>query len=240
MDTAKILVVDDEQEHLNAVLSLLQESGFEVHAARDAEFALAKVEEVDPDLVILDVVLHEEFLATGERTDGLTVLRRVRKRSEVPVLMLSATQMSSIKVLALDMGADDYITKPFDPRELMARVRALLRRRRMEPFTGSEIEIAGLRIDPGTRKVWRNDVPIDLTPTEFELLYAMGRHPGQVFSRTQLLRAAGKDGYTGDERVIDAHVSSLRKKLESGKGRTALIATVHGLGYRLEAGSSGK
>lgn len=230
----RVLIVDDDRDLLASVAEYLEAAGFEARSEANAESALAAVEEYDPDLIILDVVLPEEFLVTGERADGLTVLKRVRKTSQVPIIMLSATSLASLKVLALDLGADDYLTKPFDSRELMARVTAILRRGKSQQAEQSVWTFGKLRIEPDTRRVWKDGDEVELTPLEFDLLKTMARRPGLVYTREQLLRKAWKDEHYGDERVVDTHISSLRKKIEEIPMKPEFIITVRGAGYRFE------
>lgn len=232
----KIVVVDDDPKHLKTISGYLEKAGFSVFSASNAEDALETTETVKPDLVILDIVLPEEFLRTGERADGLAVLRRIRESSHVPVLMLSSTTLPSLKVLALDMGADDYMTKPYDSRELIARIHALLRRGRPYGRDSAEISLGTLALDAGSRRVRKDGEVVDLTPLEFDLLFTMARRPGQVFTRQQLIDAVWKEVRYGDERVVDTHIASLRKKIEAYPDAPELIVTVRGAGYRLEKG----
>lgn len=236
MDTARILVVDDDKSALQAVAAAFTGTDYELKTAINAEEALEAMEAFSPDLVILDVVLPEEFLRTGERGDGLSVLRRMRGLSDVPVIMLSATTLGPIKVLALDSGADDYMTKPFDRRELLARVNALLRRQRRDFPSQIRSKSGQLQVDTVLRIVKRGDETIKLTPIEFSLLETLIRRPGQPFSRRDLINLAWRDSYFGDERVVDTHIASLRKKLEPNPSSPQFIITVHGVGYRADIG----
>lgn len=226
MNSRTILVVDDEASVRDLVTRYLTREGFAVHAAEDGESALALARQVKPDLVVLDVMLPA--------MDGVEVLRRLRQWSQVYVLMLTARAEETDKVVGLGVGADDYLTKPFSPRELVARVKAILRRGRGAPEPQAPLEFARLRISPGERRVWKDGDPVGLTSLEFDLLLALASHPRLVFTREQLIeRVWGADFY-GDERVVDVHIKELRKKLEDDPGRPAFITTVRGVGYRFE------
>jgi DNA-binding response OmpR family regulator len=221
-----VLVVDDEASVRDLVSRYLGHEGFTVHTAENGEAALALARQVRPDLVILDVMLPA--------MDGFEVLRRLREWSQVYVLLLTARTDETDKVVGLSVGADDYLTKPFSPRELVARVKAILRRGRGVPDPHAPLEFSRLRIAPGERRVWKDRAPVDLTSLEFDLLLALAGHPNLVFTREQLIeRVWGADFY-GDERVVDVHIKELRKKLEDDPGRPSFITTVRGVGYRFE------
>lgn len=234
MDTARILLVDDDKATLADVSAVFSSPEYEMRTAGNAEDALEAMKLFTPDLVILDVVLPEEFLRTGERADGLSVLRQMRKLSDVPILMLSATGLAPIKVLALDSGADDYMTKPFDSRELAARVNALLRRQRGDFPTRKGPDPGRLQLDTVLRIVRHGDRTIELTPIEFSLLETLTRRPGRTFSRRDLINLAWRGSYYGDERVVDTHIASLRKKIEPNPSSPQFVITVHGVGYRAD------
>ncbi len=224
MMNATILVVDDEQTIRDTVRAYLEREGYTVHTAGDGEQALQAAQAFQPDLVILDIMLP--------KIDGLEVLRRLRQASNVWVLMLTARADETDKVVGLKLGADDYLTKPFSPRELVARVEAILRRGR-NAATTPQLVFPHLRIDPDARRVWSDDQEIELTPIEFDLLLALARHRGRVLSREQLIEQVWGYDYYGDERIVDVHIGRLRKKLTTASSHTA-IATVRGVGYRFE------
>jgi two-component system alkaline phosphatase synthesis response regulator PhoP len=221
----KILVVDDELTLLNTVRAYLEQAGYIVQTATDGGSALHLFRQFQPDLVVLDIMLPE--------IDGLEVLRQLRQSSEVYVIMLTAKADEADKVIGLGMGADDYVTKPFSPRELVARVKAALRR-----LGGSslkkELISAHLRLDEEARLAWKDGRPLDLTPIEFDLLHTLMRHDGRALSREQLIEQVWGRDYYGDDRVVDVHIGRLRKKIEDDATHPTLIATVWGAGYRFE------
>ncbi len=225
---ATILVVDDEAPVRETVRAYLEKEGYTVHTAGDGATALQAIRAFKPDLIVLDIMLPE--------VDGLEVLRRLRQESDAWVLMLSARSEEMDKILGLKMGADDYLTKPFSPRELVARIEAMLRR----GSAGMQAEDAPLtfddiRIDPAARKVQIAGRPVDLTPIEFDLLLVLARHHGRVLSREQLIEQVWGYDYYGDDRVVDVHIGRLRKKLNAvSPGVGQRIATVRGVGYRFE------
>jgi two-component system alkaline phosphatase synthesis response regulator PhoP len=220
------LVVDDEPTILTTVQAYLEREGYAVHTAPDGPAALKGARAFRPDLIVLDIMLPG--------MDGLEVLRRLRQESEVYVLLLTAKADEMDKVVGLTVGADDYLTKPFSPRELVARVKAILRRGRDQIVGEPAMAFEGLRIEPEARRVWKDDVSLELTPIEFDLLYALARHPGRVLSREQLIEQVWGYDYYGDERVVDVHIGRLRKKIEKDPAIPTLIVTVRGAGYRFE------
>ncbi|MEE8392331.1 MAG: response regulator transcription factor [Anaerolineae bacterium] len=227
MSNVRILVVDDELSIINMVQAYLEQEGYTVHTALDGPAGLKAARAFHPDLVVLDIMLPG--------MDGIEVLRRLRQESEVYVLMLTAKTGEIDRIVGLTMGADDYLTKPFSPRELVARVKAILRRRR-GAGTGETVLIFNhLRIDPNARRVWKDDEPVELTPIEFELLHALARHRGRVLSREQLIEQVWGYDYYGDERVVDVHIGRMRKKVEDDPTNPTLIATVRAAGYCFEA-----
>src|SRR5664279_2472143 len=221
----RVLVVDDEP-HIRTVLrGYLQADGFEVSEVADGEAALAAMREKPPDLVLLDVMMPG--------IDGLEVLRQLRTFSDAYVILVTARTEEVDKLVGLGVGADDYVTKPFSPREVTARVKAVLRRDRGTPTDGdTTLRFAGLTIDIAGRDVIVNGAAVVLSSLEFDLLAALAGAPGRVFSRAQLLeRVWGYDFY-GDERVVDVHIRSLRARLGDPAGDPHLIATVRGAGYK--------
>lgn len=226
----RILVVDDDRTMLERIKKQLIREGYDVSTTEDGAGALRRVVEFEPDLVILDISLPAD--GSDEPLDGIEVLRRVREEFETPVLMLSATSVGAVKVMALTMGADDYLTKPFDPQEFLARIQAILRRMSRTAPSASEKSFPGLRIDPESRRVWRDDREVELTAIEFELLWTLARRPNRVFSREQLIELAWKHSYYGVPKVVDVHIGHIRKKIEADPAQPRYIITVRGVGYR--------
>ncbi len=233
----RVLVVDDDPGVRNQVRSILAHNGFTVLTAASGPEALQTVDAAQPALVVLDITLSgEDFSSMEPPMDGIEVLRRLRSRPGLCVLMLSSTGAEIVKVLALSIGADDYLTKPFSGEELAARVKAILRRRALgdAPSEGPPLVFGALRIDQGARQAWRGQSLLDLTPTEYGLLVALARNPGRVLSREQLMEQAWPRGGASDERTVDVHIGRLRKKLEADPDAPQFITTVRGAGYRLE------
>ena len=229
MSGGTILIVDDEPEITEVVRRYLEQDGYRVVSAADGRAALAAFHNEKPRLVVLDLMLPE--------IDGWEVARQIRAAGTTPIIMLTARGDEVDRLLGLGLGADDYITKPFSPREVVARVRAVLRRTSGE--TASEVLTAGdLTIDLGRMQVRRGEASVVLTPTEFRLLATLARSPGRVFTRLQLIDLMHGHAFEGYERTIDAHVKNLRQKLEPDPHRPRYVLTVHGAGYRL-AESSG-
>jgi two-component system, OmpR family, alkaline phosphatase synthesis response regulator PhoP len=226
MSEAKILVVDDEAGILNTVRAYLEREGFAVQTAGDGPSAIKAARTFTPDLVILDIMLPG--------MDGLEVLRRLRQDSDVYVLMLTAKTDEMDKIVGLTVGADDYLTKPFSPRELVARVKAVLRRGRTGTAEEPALVFRRLRIDPAAHQAWKDGVPVELTAIEFNLLLALARHRGRVLSREQLIEQVWGYDYYGDERVVDVHLARLRKKIEDDPEAPTILVTVRGAGYRFE------
>jgi len=228
----KILIVDDEPKIARVVREYLEQAGYLVAWAEDGRQALHAIRTEKPHLVILDLGLPE--------LDGLDVTRAIRRESSLPIIMLTARLEESDKLIGLELGADDYVTKPFSPKELVARVRAVLRRAEGAPAESDALIImGGLTIDSSRRQVSVDGRPVELTPTEFDLLTVLARNPGRVFSRLQLLDQVQGDAYEGYERTIDAHIKNLRHKIEPDPRRPRWITTVYGVGYRFEEGEEG-
>lgn len=230
MAKGKILVVDDERKILSLVRAYLEREGYRVIEATDGHQALEAFQRGTPDLIVLDLMLPE--------VDGLEVCREIRRTSEVPIIMLTARDEDADKLIGLELGADDYITKPFSPRELVARVRAVLRRTRpVETLVSSlaRLTLGDLVLDEERFEAACHDHPLALTPAEFRILAALARSPGRVLSRTQLLDIALGETYEGYERTIDVHIKNLRRKLATaGAGEGCTIVTVYGIGYKLK------
>jgi two-component system, OmpR family, alkaline phosphatase synthesis response regulator PhoP len=221
----KILVVEDETKIARLVRDYLEHAGFEAEVVGDGDTALASARRSRPDLVVLDLGLPGR--------DGLDVARSLRRTSSVPIVMLTARGDETDRVVGLELGADDYVVKPFSPKELVARVRAVLRRTRAAQAGGPEVlRVADVEVDIPRMRVAVAGRPVELTPTEFQLLRALMREPGRVFTRGQLLDAVHGVAFESYERAIDAHVKNLRKKLEPTPGRPRYLLTVHGVGYR--------
>jgi DNA-binding response OmpR family regulator len=223
-----ILLVDDEDAIQKLLTYPLERDGFRVVSARDGEEALERFGAENPDLVVLDIMLPH--------LDGLEVCKRLRARSTVPIIMLTARDDELDKVVGLELGADDYITKPFSIHEFRSRVRALLRRAKLPPYQGEDgddlISAGPLRIDVGRRTVEVDERSVQLTYVEFELLRMMASHPGRVFSRKMLLEELWGGSEYREPRTIDVHVRHLREKLERDPGEPEFIHTVRGVGYR--------
>jgi len=225
---AKILVVDDEQSILNLVTAYLRQEGYEVQTALDGPGGLRTARAFKPDLIVLDVMLPG--------MDGIELLTQLRRESEVYVIMLTAKSEETDKIVGLSVGADDYLTKPFSPRELVARVKAALRRygQKGEATESRVLAFKHMRIDVSARQVWQDDQPVELTAVEFDLLVALAEHRGKVLSREQLLEQVWGYDFYGEERVVDVHLGHIRKKLEADPANPELIITVRGVGYRFE------
>jgi DNA-binding response OmpR family regulator len=221
---ARVLVVDDEPRIVQLVRDYLERAGFAVSTAREGAEALMRARQDRPDLIVLDLGLPG--------LDGLEVTRQLRRDSGVPIIMLTARDDETDKVVGLELGADDYVTKPFSPRELTARVRAVLRRHALDP--GADVIRAGdLVLDVPRLRVEVAGRSVPLTATEFQLLAALARQPGRVFTRSQLLDAIHGVAFESYERAIDAHVKNIRRKLEPDPRAPRYLLTVYGVGYRL-------
>ena len=224
-----ILVVDDEPQIAEIARDYLRLAGFDVIVAGDGvralEAARGRRPDLRPDLIVLDLGLPG--------LDGLDVARALRKESDVPIIMLTARVTEDDRLQGLEIGADDYVTKPFSPRELVARVRAVLRRSERQHVDGDLLRVSDLTIDVACLSVRRGGEPIDLTPTEFQILATLARHPGRVFTRSQLLDAARGTDTEAYERAIDSHVKNIRRKLEPDPHAPRYLETVYGIGYRL-------
>ena len=230
MQTSRILVVDDEPKIRRIVSSYLIEEGFEVAEAHDGETALA-LSNADLDLVILDIGLPG--------IDGIEVLRELRTRSDVPVIVVTARAEETDRLIGLSVGADDYVTKPFSPRELVLRVKAILRRSARVMHSSEGVNrFNGLIIDPGSRVVEVDGDIRELTALEFDLLAALAESPGLVLSRRQLIDDVWGWDFVGDERVVDVHIRNLRGKLGDDASESRFIATVRGVGYKFVASAS--
>ncbi len=223
MMAALILIVEDERHIAELVAKNLEAAGFSCLQVHDGEIALREFDRRQPVLVVLDLMIP--------KIDGLEFTRRVRRKSNVPILMLTARSSEGDKVLGFEIGADDYLTKPFSTRELVARVRALLRR--TSSISGEEVLVRGeLRIDPGRREIERGDERLEITTLEFDLLYFLATRPGRVYSREALMAQVWGEERVVDVRSIDSLISRLRRKLEPDPAKPKYIQTVWGAGYR--------
>ncbi|GKU81541.1 response regulator transcription factor [Niallia sp. NCCP-28] len=231
----KVLVVDDEQSILTLLQYNLQQAGFECLTAMDGEEGLNLAIQSNPDVILLDLMLP--------KMDGMEVCKQLRQqRNSTPILMLTAKDDELDKILGLELGADDYMTKPFSPREVIARIKAVLRRSQYQKeapaieSTDKEesISIADLKIFPDFYEAYFKDELIELTPKEFELLLYLAKHKGRVLTRDQLLSAVWNYDFVGDTRIVDVHISHLREKVESNTKKPIYIKTIRGLGYKLE------
>ena len=229
MSKQTILVVDDEPKLVAVLRAYLEGDGYQVVTAGDGREALDQFRRARPDLLILDIMMPE--------LDGLEVCRRIRQESNVPIIMLTARVEEVDELLGLRLGADDYVTKPFSPRAILARVQAVLRRTGTGGQDDVPLVVGPLRVDPQRHEAAWEQVPLDVTPSEFRLLAALAARPGRAFERLELLERMQGDAYAGYERTIDAHVKNLRKKLAAagGDAASASIVTVPGVGYKLEA-----
>lgn len=217
-------MVDDEKKIVELLTLYLQRDGYRIFSALDGRTALDVARRDRPDLVILDLNLPD--------LDGLEVFKQIRQGSNLPVIMLTARSEDVDRVLGLEMGADDYVTKPFSPREVMARVKAVLRRARGEPTQPAELVFGDLSIDLERHEVRQSGKLLELTPAEFRILQVMAQEPGRVFTRLQLLDKAWGDAYEGYDRTIDTHIKNLRRKIENDPQDPSYILTVYGIGYK--------
>ena len=220
----RILVVDDERSILELVTAYLAKEGYEVLTAEDGPSGLKAARTFKPDLIVLDIMLPG--------IDGIELLQQLRRESDVYTIMLTAKSEEIDKIVGLSVGADDYVTKPFSPRELVARVKAALRRlqtNQMDLET-SLLNFQHVRIDLGSHRVWIDEEPVELTGTEFDIVKVLAQHPHRVLSREQILEQVWGGSFYGEERVVDVHIGHIRQKL----GRPELIQTVRGVGYRFE------
>ena len=224
----RILVVDDDKKIVRLIRSYLEQAGFRVLTAEDGETALHSIRSERPDLVVLDLMLPGR--------DGWDVTRIVRGDKDlagIPIIMLTARVEDTDKIVGLELGADDYVPKPFNPRELVARVRAVLRRAAGAPATPTIVQIGDLMMDIDRHSVTFRDQSVELTPSEFALLRVLMESPGRAFTRTDLIEKGLGYAYEGMERTVDSHVKNLRKKIEVQAGQPGYIETVYGVGYRL-------
>lgn len=225
----RVLVVEDEEDIAGVVLDYLRHAGYAAEHVADGRAALARILQAPPDLTLLDVMLPG--------LDGLEVLRQARRATRSPVILLTARVEEVDRLIGLELGADDYICKPFSPREVVARVRAMLRRPRTLPDGAAAARRFGeLTVDPLGREVRVGDRVVELTATEFDVLATLARSPNVAFSRTQLIESIWGPGWVGDERLVDVHVGRVRRKLGDDAGDPRFVRTVRGVGYRMGPG----
>jgi len=220
----RILIVDDEPEIVKLLRAYLEQAGYDVVTARDGQEALLVTRHEKPDLIILDL--------TMPGMDGLEYTRRLRRDKDTPIIMLTARVEETDRIIGLELGADDYVTKPFSPREIVARVRAVLRRVQPAPTQAEILRASDLVLDQQEHSVVLDDQPIELTPTEFDLLATLMAHPGRAFSRMELLERLQGEAFAAYERTIDAHIKNLRAKIETDPSNPRYILTVFGVGYK--------
>jgi DNA-binding response OmpR family regulator len=225
MNLKKVLVVDDEKRIVEIVQAYLEREGFQTIAAYNGAAALELARKHHPDLIILDLMLPE--------INGWDVCRALNSETNIPIIMLTARDDISDKIVGLELGADDYVTKPFDPKELVSRVKAVLRRCEGQRTSKSFLKAADLSLDLEKRVAKVGRKPVDLTSLEFDLLKILAQNPGRVYSRSQLLNLLQNNSYEGYERTIDSHVKNLRKKIEPDPDHPKFIITVYGVGYKL-------
>jgi len=228
--SSKVLVVDDEVHIVELARLYLTREGYEVEGVGDGDQAMARFSQLKPDLVILDIMLPG--------TDGLTLCKEIRKQSQVPIIMLTARDEVTDKVVGLEVGADDYLTKPFHPQELVARAKALLRRARVEPDQPKLVRAGKLEVDLERHEIRHGKAKVQLRPKEFDLLALLARHPGRVFQRSELLDLVWGYDFPGYTRTVDVHVQQVREKLAAAAITDPSIQTVWGVGYRLELSAS--
>jgi two-component system alkaline phosphatase synthesis response regulator PhoP len=219
-----ILIVDDEVRIVKLVRDYLVRAGFDVLEARDGAEALALARAEKPDLIVLDLMLPA--------VDGLDVCRRLRRQSGVPIIMLTARVEEADRIVGLELGADDYVTKPFSPRELVARVRATLRRASGDVGPTTVVRALDVELDTASLTATVGGKPVDLTPTEFQVLLVLVRQPGRIFRREQLLEAVHGVSFEGYDRSVDSHIKNIRRKIELDPRQPRYIQTVYGVGYR--------
>ncbi len=224
--TKKILVIDDEAQIVKVLKAYLEQSGYQVVTAEDGKRALAIFQREKPDFMILDLTLPG--------LDGLEVCRTVRRQSNIPILMLTARVEEADKLMGLELGADDYVVKPFSPREVVARVRTIFRRASGDAAQAEIIRVANLVIDLDQHTVMVGEHKVELTPTEFDILVVLARQPKRVLTRLQIMEQAQGNAFEGYERTIDAHIKNIRLKLEPNSKDPTYIHTVFGVGYKLE------
>ncbi|HWR44848.1 response regulator transcription factor [Sporomusa sp.] len=223
----KVLVVDDDEKILKVLTTYLEKEGYTVITAKDGLEAVDKARKLEPDIILLDVMLPS--------LDGWEVCKEIRRTSTVPIIMLTARDAETDRIIGLELGADDYVVKPFSPKEVIARIRAIFRRLQPAERESGEcvIQFGGLVLNKNNHSVTLTGTPIEVTPTEYKLLELLLAHPGQVFSRLQLVENIQGYAFEGYERTMDSHIKNLRKKLNASPGEPHYIKTIYGVGYKL-------
>lgn len=234
----KILIVDDDLKIVQDIKVHLENLGYETGTASDGDSGLKLAHTMNPDLVVLDITFPVSTRSRGRMIDGVEVLRNLRETSSIPILMLSSTNISAVKVMALNIGADDYLSKPFELRELSARIEAILRRTGMELPGEKVIKFHRLQLDPGERRVWKDNNLIELTGIEFNILYMLARRPFHAFSRDNIIEHVWKDDSICVSKAVDVHINNIRKKIEDNPSCPTFVIAVRGIGYRFEDGPS--
>ncbi|HWR09687.1 response regulator transcription factor [Sporomusa sp.] len=225
MSQRSVLIVDDDSKLVELLQLYFQKDGFVVFTANDGITALNIAREKEPDILVLDLMLPG--------MDGWDICRTLRRDSEVPILMLTARDEESDRLVGLEIGADDYVTKPFSPKEVVARVKAILRRTKRTTVKTESVRMGDVVIDLEQYQVTKGGQPVELTPTEFKMLELLAANPGRVFSRLQIVEQAQGYSFDGYERTIDAHIKNLRRKIEDNPREPVYIQTVYGVGYRM-------
>lgn len=225
MSQRSVLIVDDDSKLVELLQLYFEKDGFVVFTANDGLTALKTAREKEPDILVLDLMLPG--------MDGWDICRTLRRGSEVPILMLTARAEESDRLVGLEIGADDYVTKPFSPKEVVARVKAILRRTKRTTAKTESVRLGDVVIDLKQYQVTKGGQPVELTPTEFKMLELLAANPGRVFSRLQIVEQAQGYSFEGYERTIDAHIKNLRRKIEDNPREPVYIQTVYGVGYRM-------
>ncbi len=230
----KILIVDDDPQIVRDIQSHLENLGYEVATARDGLSGLELARSILPDLIILDITFPISTISRNHTVDGVELLRNLRESSNVPILMLSSTNISAVRVMALNIGADDYVSKPFEIQELSARIEAILRRTGQNLSEENVLSFHRLRLDPGERHVWKNNQLVELTGIEFDILYMLARRPNHVFTRDTIIEHVWESESCCVSKAVDVHIGHIRRKIEDNPSSPAFIVTVRGTGYRFE------
>lgn len=234
MTAVDILIADDDTELSSRLSKALVKEGYTVRHAGGPKAVKQAIDEKRPDLLLLDIDFSSSEHEEGGAEDGIALLKGIRRSADFPIIMLSSVSVNMVKVYALTVGADDYLTKPFVSAELLARVKAVLRRSMSASAASELLEVHGIRVDAGARQAWKHGAELELTALEFDLLLAFVRMAGRVMSREQIIAKVWDHDYFGDPRVVDVHIMNLRRRIEDNPGSPTRIVTVRGRGYRFE------